>query len=196
MFTGIITDKGRLKAMERNNGLRLVVETAYDTTDIAMGASVACSGICLTVIAKTENTLSFDVSAETLDKTSLNSWQPGDYINLERPLKIGDELGGHIVTGHVDCVVSLTGLADDEASKRLTISMPEEISKFIAPKGSVTLDGVSLTVNDVRAYEFEVNIVPHTQVVTSFGEKQVGDKFNLEIDILARYLSRMATAVN
>jgi riboflavin synthase len=196
MFTGIITDKGNIKAIERNNGMRLEVETAYDTTAVDMGGSVACSGVCLTVVAKTATSLSFDVSEETLDKTSLATWQLGDSVNLERPLKVGDELGGHIVTGHVDTVVSLIALEIDAASKRFTISMPEEISSFIAQKGSVTLDGVSLTVNDVREHEFDVNIVPHTQMVTSFGEKKIGSKFNLEIDILARYLSRMGKAVN
>ncbi|MCK5041887.1 MAG: riboflavin synthase [Sphingomonadales bacterium] len=196
MFTGIITDKGTVTKLERDNGLRIEVKTAYDTADIAMGASVACSGVCLTVVAKTANTLSFDVSEETLDKTSLNTWAVGDSVNMERPLKVGDELGGHIVSGHVDCVVSVLGLVDDEASKRFTISMPENISQFIAQKGSVTLDGVSLTVNDVRDGEFDVNIVPHTQVVTSFGEKKLGDKFNLEIDVLARYLFRMGKTIS
>ena len=196
MFTGIITDKGTVTKLERDNGLRIEVKTAYDTASIAMGASVACSGVCLTVVAKTANTLSFDVSEETLDKTSLGTWAVGDSVNMERPLKVGDELGGHIVSGHVDCVVSVLGLVDDEASKRFTISMPENISQFIAQKGSVTLDGVSLTVNDVRDGEFDVNIVPHTQVVTSFGEKKLGDKFNLEIDVLARYLFRMGKTIS
>lgn len=196
MFTGIITDKGTLEQLDHDNGLRLEVNTAYDTANIAMGASVACSGVCLTVVAKTNNTLSFDVSEETLAKTSLGTWAVGNSINLERPLKVGDELGGHIVSGHVDCVVELLGLESDQASKRFTISMPAEISMFIAQKGSVTLDGVSLTVNDVRDGEFDVNIVPHTQSVTSFGEKKLGDKFNLEIDVLARYLFRMGKTIS
>ena len=191
MFTGIITDKGTLKAASRDNGLSIEVETGYDTSTIDMGASVACSGVCLTVIGKSQNSLSFDVSEETIAKTNVGDWQTGDAINLERPLKVGDELGGHIVTGHVDGVVTISSIIDDEASKRFTLSLPKGLAPYVATKGSVTLDGVSLTVNEVRDDSFDVNIVPHTLSVTSFGGKKNGDRFNMEIDILARYLSRL-----
>ena len=191
MFTGIITDKGKLKAKARDNGLTIEVETGYDTSTIAMGASVACSGVCLTVVAKSAGCLSFDVSEETIEKTNVGDWNVGDAINFERPLKVGDELGGHIVTGHVDGVVTLEAMADDNASKRFTLGLPKTLAPFVASKGSVTLDGVSLTVNAVTDDSFEVNIVPHTLSVTSFGAKKLGDRFNMEIDILARYLSRL-----
>lgn len=192
MFTGIITDKGKLKAKNSNNGLTIEVETSYDTKNIAMGASVACSGVCLTVVAKADGLLSFDVSEETISKTNVGEWKVGDAINFERPLKVGDELGGHIVSGHVDGVVEIIDISDDAASKRLTIRLPKTLAPYVAEKGSVTLDGVSLTVNGVADDNFDVNIVPHTLEVTSLGEKKQGDKLNMEIDVLARYLSRLS----
>ncbi len=193
MFTGIITDVGRVKSSRRKKGLTIDVLTSYDTTSIDIGASVACSGVCLTVVSKSPSLLTFDVSEETLSKTNLNGWKEGTYINLERPLKVGDELGGHIVSGHVDCISKIEDIKDDGASIRYYISMPENIKKYISEKGSVTLDGTSLTVNGVEDTQFDVNLVPYTQAMTSFQYKKVGDKINVEVDVLARYLARMTT---
>jgi len=199
MFTGIVTDKGRITAVQRGQnadqgagqGMVLELATSYDTASIDIGASVACSGVCLTVVGKTAETITFDVSQETVSKTTLGDWVTGDFVNLERPLKVGDELGGHIVSGHVDGVVEVLATEDETNSRRFKISLPREFAPYIAPKGSVTLDGVSLTVNGVGDGYFDVNIVPHTRQVTSFGEKAVGDRINLEIDVLARYLDRL-----
>ncbi|MGY8985795.1 MAG: riboflavin synthase [Sphingomonadales bacterium] len=191
MFTGIITDLGKVNALKRDNGLTIELSTSYDTSTIDIGASVACSGVCLTVINKKKGILFFDVSEETLLKTNISDWVKGFYVNLERPLKVGEELGGHIVTGHIDCVSEITDISVDGASKRYLISMSKKIKKLIAEKGSVTLDGTSLTVNGVGEDWFDVNLVPHTQVMTSFQFKKTGDKLNVEVDVLARYLARM-----
>jgi riboflavin synthase len=191
MFTGIVSDLGQVAVIERRKGLRLTLKTAYDLGTIDMGASIACSGVCLTVVGKDKDMLSFDVSEETLSKSSLDGWTEGTGVNLERPLKVGEELGGHIVSGHVDGVVEVLDITDDGESKRFTISLPNELARFVAPKGSVTIDGVSLTVNGVGEREFDVNIVPHTFNVTAFQYKKPGDRLNMEIDLFARYLDRL-----
>ncbi|WP_321392031.1 riboflavin synthase [Emcibacter sp.] len=196
MFTGIITDIGKVRKIEHRGDTWMEIETAYDTTTIDIGASIACSGVCLTVVDKGEDWFSVDVSAETLSCTSLGDWTEGTRINLERALKVGDELGGHIVTGHVDGVGEVIFCEPEGDSHRIRFTMPEAIARYIAPKGSVTINGTSLTVNEVgmddqgRHY-FGVNIIPHTQEKTTFGEISVGDRVNLEIDILARYVARM-----
>jgi riboflavin synthase len=195
MFTGIITDIGTITAAESRGDLRLTVSTGYDTAGIAIGASVACSGVCLTVVAKAPHSLSFDVSAETRRATAAGLWQPGARLNLERALKVGDELGGHIVTGHVDAVGQILAIEAEGDSKRFTFRMPASIASYVAPKGSICLNGVSLTVNAVtdhaEGHNFTVNIIPHTADWTSFGSAKVGDEVNIEIDVLARYLFRM-----
>lgn len=195
MFTGIITDIGTITAVEERGDLRLTVATAYDTGGIAIGASVACSGVCLTVVGKTAGSLSFDVSAETRRATARQMWQTGARLNLERALKVGDELGGHIVTGHVDGVGRITDIAPEGDSKRFTFQMPASVAPYVAPKGSICLNGVSLTVNDVSdddlGHWFTINLIPHTADWTTFGTAAVGDEVNIEIDVLARYLFRM-----
>jgi riboflavin synthase len=195
MFTGIITDIGTIASVEERGDMRLVVSCGYDTTGIAIGASVACSGVCLTVVAEAPGTLSFDVSAETRRCTAAGMWAPGSRLNLERALKVGDELGGHIVTGHVDAVGQIVAIEPEGDSKRYTFAMPASIAPFVAPKGSICLNGVSLTVNSVvdsaDAHHFSVNIIPHTAEWTTFGSAQPGDEVNIEIDVLARYLQRM-----
>ena len=191
MFTGIITDVGRVTLMEDRGDTRIAIKTAYDTSTIAIGASVACSGVCLTVVEKSADELSFDVSAETLSRTNLGDWGVGTLVNMERSLKVGDELGGHIVTGHVDAITPITSIEDEGASKRFTFAMPERFTYMIAEKGSACVNGVSLTVNTVSDDAFSVNLVPHTQEMTSFHAAKVGDMVNVEIDVLARYLARM-----
>ena len=191
MFTGIITDVGSVWAVEKPGDTRFVIETAYDTASVAIGASICCSGPCLTVVAKGADWFAVDVSAETLSKTTLGAWQPGTKVNLERALRIGDELGGHLVTGHVDTMVKIVDCRPDGASLRLQVAAPAEFMRYIAPRGAVTLDGISLTVNDVDGDRFGVNIIPHTQSVTSLGELKPGDTVNMEIDLVARYLERL-----
>jgi len=195
MFTGIITDIGTITSVEARGDLRVTVSTGYDTGSIAIGASVANSGVCLTVVSKTANSLSFDVSAETQRCTAKGMWQAGARLNLERALKVGDELGGHIVTGHVDAVGRITDIAAEGDSKRFTFQMPASVAPYIAPKGSVCLNGVSLTVNEVvdddLGHWFTINIIPHTAGCTTFGTAAVHDEINIEIDVLARYLFRM-----
>ncbi len=195
MFTGIITDVGKISAIEQQGDTRYVIETSYDPAGIALGASIACDGCCLTVVEKGtmngSNWFAVDASKETLDCTSLGDWAEGRPINLERALKVGDELGGHIVSGHVDGVGEITDIRDEGDSKRFTFRVPNDLKKYIAPKGSVTLSGTSLTVNEVEGDTFGVNIIPHTQEVTTWGHAKVGDKINLEIDVLARYVARL-----
>jgi riboflavin synthase len=195
MFTGIITDIGTVQGVESRGDLRVSVATAYDTAGIAIGASVACSGVCLTVVAKAPGLLHFDVSAETRRRTAAGMWQPGARLNLERALKVGDELGGHIVTGHVDAVGQIIAIDPEGDSRRFTFRMPAEIAPYVAPKGSICLNGASLTVNSVvdgaDGHDFTVNIIPHTAEWTTFGTAAVGDEVNIEIDVLARYLFRM-----
>lgn len=195
MFTGIITDIGTITEVEERGDLRVTVATAAATASAAIGASVASSGVCLTVVGKTAGSLTFDVSAETRRCTAAQQWQPGARLNLERALKVGDELGGHIVTGHVDAVGRIAAIAAEGDSRRFTFQMPASIAPFVAPKGSICLNGVSLTVNSVSDDElghwFTVNIIPHTADWTTFGTAQAGDEVNIEIDVLARYLFRM-----
>ncbi|WP_109807902.1 riboflavin synthase [Sphingosinithalassobacter portus] len=197
MFTGIITDIGTIETVENRGDLHIRIATSYPTGDIAMGASIACSGVCLTVVDKGEGWFAVDVSGESIARTASGMWVAGRRLNLERAMKVGDELGGHIVTGHVDGIGEVVDIVADGASHRLTISAPREIAPFLAPKGSITVDGVSLTVNDVRDHDettdFDLNIIPHTFTVTTLGALDVGQLVNLEIDVLARYLKRMET---
>ena len=191
MFTGIITDVGRVRAIQHADDGRLEIETAFDTGDIAIGASVACSGCCLTVIEKGAGWLAFEASGETRRLTTLGTWHEGTTVNLERALKAGDELGGHIVSGHVDGMAELVARETEGESLKLTFRAPDVLAPFIAAKGSVTLDGVSLTVNTALARDFTVNIIPHTQEQTTLGGLAVGGAVNLEIDMLARYVARL-----
>ena len=191
MFTGIITDLGRVRSVSPGGVTRIVLETAYDTAAIAMGASIACNGACLSVVDKGPGWFAVDTSAETLARTTIGSWRPGTPVNLERPLKLGDELGGHLVSGHVDGLAEITERRPDGDSLRFEIRVPAAFQRFIAPKGSVALDGVSLTVNEVEGELFGVNVIPVTQRETSFGKLAPGERVNLEIDMLARYLARL-----
>ena len=193
MFTGIITDVGRIAACEKRGDLRARITTAYDTGAIDIGASIACDGVCLTVVALGPDWFDVDISAETVSKTNIgaNGWAVGQRINLERALKVGDELGGHIVSGHVDGVAEVVARRDEGDSTRLTFRAPADLAGFIAPKGSVALNGTSLTVNEVEGREFGVNLIAHTKTVTTWGDVAVGDLVNLEIDTLARYVARL-----
>lgn len=198
MFTGIITDIGRLAAVnQRDQGVGLRIETAWDPAGIVIGASIACAGVCLTVTALPERGDSgrwFEVEAweEALRLTSIGGWQPGTRINLERSLKIGDELGGHMVSGHVDGLAEIIAIKDEGEARRFTLRAPGALARFIAPKGSVALDGTSLTVNGVTDAEFDVLLIRHSLAVTTWGERAVGDKVNLEVDQMARYAARLA----
>ena len=195
MFTGIVTDIGTVTKAEQRGDLRLTVQCGYDMATVAIGASIACSGACLTVVDKDSDWFAVDVSAETVSKTAASLWREGTRLNLERALRLGDELGGHIVTGHVDGVAEVLGVWAEGESHRVGMRIPEELARFIAPKGSITLDCVSLTVNDVRDEGGEthcsVNIIPHTAQATTFGDIAVGRHLNVEIDVLARYIDRM-----
>ncbi len=198
MFTGIITDIGTIKAVEQRGDLRVTIATGNPTGTIAIGASVACSGVCLTVVSRAGNDFCVDVSGETQSCTAAGQWTQGRRLNLERALKVGDELGGHIVTGHVDAVGKVTAVEAAGDSTRIAIQVPGEIAPFVAPKGSICLDGVSLTVNSVtdngEGAEFTINIIPHTAQWTTFDTVRPGDELNIEIDVLARYLARMQGA--
>jgi riboflavin synthase len=191
MFTGIITDMGRIAALEKRGDLRARITTGYDTATIEIGASIACDGVCLTAVALGPDWFDVDISAETVSRTNLDLWAEGRTINLERSLKVGDELGGHIVSGHVDGVAEIVAMSDEGDSTRLTLRAPEALAKYIASKGSVALNGTSLTVNEVADCTFGINVIPHTQEVTTWGRAQVGDRVNLEIDTLARYVARL-----
>lgn len=191
MFTGIITDMGRIAALEKRGDLRARITTGYDTATIEIGASIACDGVCLTAVALGPDWFDVDISAETVSRTNLDLWTEGRTINLERSLKVGDELGGHIVSGHVDGVAEIVAMSDEGDSTRLTLRAPEALAKYIASKGSVALNGTSLTVNEVADCTFGINVIPHTQEVTTWGRAQVGDRVNLEIDTLARYVARL-----
>jgi riboflavin synthase len=195
MFTGIITDVGTVEALEQRGDLRAVVKAHYETQTINDGASIACSGACLTVVDKGADWFAVDISKETLDHTTLGAWSVGSRINLERSLRIGDELGGHMVSGHVDGVATVLSLIDEGDSRRLTIRVPGRISRFIASKGSVALDGISLTVNEVEADVFGVNIIPHTWEETTLADVGPGSRLNVEIDMLARYVARLTEQV-
>ncbi|MCH8685459.1 riboflavin synthase [Pedomonas mirosovicensis] len=195
MFTGIITDIGTVRSIEQRGDTRIVLGTAFDLSTVEIGASIACSGVCLTVVDKGEDWFAVDVSGETLARSALASWQAGTPVNLERALKVGDELGGHIVTGHVDAVGRITSIVPDGASRRIQFQIPKALAPYVAQKGSVTVDGISLTVNAVEDSAegalFEVNIIPHTQACTTLGQAKVGDAVNIEIDVLARYVARL-----
>ncbi len=194
MFTGIITDIGRIEKLENRGDLRARIATAYDTATIDIGASIACNGVCLTAVALGPGWFDVDISAETVSKTIVGTWAEGSRINLERALKVGDELGGHIVSGHVDGVAQIIEMRDEGDSTRITFRAPETLARFIAPKGSVALNGTSLTVNEVDGSDFGINVIPHTQEVTTWGDAAEGDLVNLEIDTLARYVARLAEA--
>jgi riboflavin synthase len=196
MFTGIITDVGRIAEIERRGDVRFIVETAYDTAAIALGASVAHSGCCLTVVATWPGRYAVEASAETLSKTSLGDWVVGTRVNLEQSLRLGDELGGHLVYGHVDGLATLVDRRPEGDSLRLVFAVPRALGRFVAPKGSVALDGVSLTVNEVLdeaggTVRFGVNLIPHTQTCTTFQDSNPGHRANFEADMLARYVARL-----
>ena len=191
MFTGIITDIGEIAGIVHESGTKLTLSAPFSTDSVKIGTSVACSGVCLTVVEKKQNTLVFEASEETLGKTSLGRWQKGTKINLERSLKAGDELGGHFVMGHVDAVAEILEISTLEGAKNLTLSLPGAMLSLVAKKGSVAIDGVSLTVNAVSNETFEVAIIPHTEKVTTLGRLKIGDKVNLEADVFARYSARL-----
>lgn len=191
MFTGIITDLGEVRSIEQRGDTRIEIKTSYDTAGIELGASIACSGPCLTVVEKGDDWFAIEASAETLKRTTIGGWVVGCKVNTERALKLGDELGGHIVSGHVDGIVEITATKVEGDSKRFEFKAPEELKNFIAEKGSVSLEGVSLTVNEVVGSTFGVNIISHTQACTTFAEKSEGDRINIEIDMLARYVGRL-----
>lgn len=191
MFTGIITDIGIIRALEPKGDLRVRIATGYETAGIDLGASIASDGVCLTVVALGPDWYEVQVSAETVAKTNLGDWAVGRRVNLERALKLGDELGGHIVSGHVDGVAEVVGLREEGESTRLRFRASDHLAGFIAPKGSVALNGTSLTVNEVEGAEFGVNLIPHTKTVTTWGDVALGDRVNLEIDTLARYVARL-----
>ncbi len=202
MFTGIVTDVGEVAATtELPQGVRFRIDTAYDPRSIAIGASIACAGVCLTVVKLPDagsNERWFEVEAweEALRLTGASSWRKGKRINLERALKIGDELGGHIVSGHVDGMATIVEHKDEGEAVRFTLEAPRDLARFIAPKGSVALDGTSLTVNHVDGVRFDVLLIQHSLQVTTWGERQVGDHVNLEIDTMARYAARLAQAAS
>jgi riboflavin synthase len=191
VFTGIITDVGRVRAVEdRGGGRRLVLSTGYDLKSVEIGASICCSGACLSVVEKGRGTFAVDVSRETLTKTTLGVWVESRLVNLERSLKLGDELGGHLVSGHVDGVAEVVRALSDGDSLRVQFRAPAPLHRFIAQKGSVTIDGVSLTVNEVEGEVFGVNLIPITRTSTTLGDLRSGDRVNLEVDQLARYVAR------
>ena len=200
MFTGIITDIGRVATVEMRGDMRARIACGYDMTGVDLGASIACDGVCLTVVAKRTDGgtgwFDVDIAAETLGKTNIGAtgWAVGKRLNLERALRVGDELGGHIVSGHVDGVARIIAAHREGDSLRLTFEAPAALARFIAPKGSVALNGTSLTVNEVEGNRFGINLIPHTQQVTTWGDARTGDAANLEIDTLARYVARLAEA--
>ena len=196
MFTGIVTDMGEVIAMDKQGDLRVRIATSYPAAGIAIGASIACEGVCLTVVATgipPRDWFDVQISAETVSKTNIggNGWHPGRRVNLERALKVGDELGGHIVSGHVDGLAEVVAVRPEGDSLRVTFRAPDALARFIAPKGSVALNGTSLTVNEVAGADFGVNFIPHTREVTTWGRVAVGDLVNLEVDTMARYVARL-----
>ncbi len=202
MFTGIITDKGVVASIVKNDGgdLRLGIKTAFDLSTVDIGASIACSGCCLTVVEKQDDIFFVDVSAESISKTTIGDWVEGSIVNLERALKMGDELGGHIVSGHVDGLASLESVVVEGESWRLVFAVKPDLAAFLAPKGSVTLNGVSLTVNEVSDLDgkttFGINVIPHTWEQTNIGALKAGDNVHIEIDMLARYVARLSDINN
>lgn len=195
MFTGIVTDIGTVRALDRRGDLRARIATGYDVAGLDLGASVACDGCCLTVVDRGTDAdggwFDVDVSAESLSRTRLGDWTEGFRVNLERSLRLGDEMGGHIVSGHVDGVARLVAMRGEGDSTRLTFDVPADLARYVAPKGSVALNGTSLTVNEVEGTRFGVNVIPHTQSATTWGDAAEGDRVNLEIDTLARYVARL-----
>ena len=195
MFTGIITDIGRVVAADQRGDLHVRIATAYDPDTIDLGASIACDGCCLTVVDRGTddggNWFDVTISAESIGKTTAGDWTPGRRLNLERALRVGDELGGHIVSGHVDGLAEIVAIAEEGESTRVTLRAPAGLARFIAPKGSVALNGTSLTVNEVEGRAFGINFIPHTKQHTTWGDVAVGDRVNLEIDTLARYVARL-----
>lgn len=191
MFTGIVTDLGRVRALDKRGDTRIEIETAHDTAELDLGASIACSGPCLTVVEKGPGWFAVDASAETLARTSLGDWVVGTPVNLERAMRVGDELGGHIVSGHVDGVATVLDTVPEGDSVRFRFAAPDAFERYVASKGSVALDGVSLTVNEVDGATFGVNIIPHTLQRTTFGTLGTGDRVNFEVDTIARYVARL-----
>jgi riboflavin synthase len=194
MFTGIVTDIGEISSVKpggQAGDRRFIVRTRHDMQPIPIGASIACSGCCLTVVEKGGDWFAVEVSAESLDKTHLGDWQAGSRINLELSLKLGDELGGHLVYGHVDGVGRIVSMTPEGGSVRFVFEAPAEVARFIAAKGSLAIDGISLTVNEVDKNRFGVNVISHTQAVTTMGQAKVGQRVNLEVDMLARYVARL-----
>jgi riboflavin synthase len=191
MFTGIITDIGELVSLDKQGDWRLRIKTNWETTEITIGASIACSGICLTVIERDDNYFDVAASMETVFVTTLQNWQIGTKINLERALRMGDELGGHIVSGHVDGIATITDIKPEKDSHHIRFEIEDTLNGLIASKGSVSIDGISLTVNSAANNSFDVNIIAHTWQETTLGNRAVGDTVNLEIDMLARYVARL-----
>jgi len=191
MFTGIISEVGRITVIDKTGDWRITIAAPRTGADLVLGASVSCNGVCLTVIELVACGFVVQTSQETLDKTCAKFWQPGTRLNLERALRMGDELGGHIVSGHVDGIAKVMSCTPEKDSLRFVVELPESFAAFIAPKGSIALDGISLTVNEVQGCRFGVNIIPHTQTETTLGERQSGDMLNFEIDPIARYVGRM-----
>jgi len=196
MFTGIITDVGEVLGAEELGDTRFILGTTHDVNAVDIGASIACSGVCLTVVdkgkdQKTGDWFAVDASAETLSCSNLGDWKKGTPVNLEHSLRIGDELGGHLVSGHVDALAEIVGIRPEGDSLRFEFEVPDDLKRYVASKGSISLNGVSLTVNEVDDNRFGVNIIPHTQKMTTFGTAGIGDKINMEIDILARYVARL-----
>lgn len=194
MFTGLVSDVGELRKIEKRGDTQLTIATLYKVDLINIGASIACAGICLTVIAKgnaSDRWFAVSASGETTDRTTIGDWRVGQRINLERPLRLGDELGGHIVAGHVDGVAKIVGIRLQGDSKRMMVEIPDDLARYVAPKGSVALDGVSLTVNEVEGARFTINVIPHTLGATTLGEADAGTRLNFEADLLARYVSRL-----
>ena len=199
MFTGITTDIGTVRSAEQRGDLRLAIASGYDMGTVDLGASIACSGVCLTVVDKGQDWFAVDLSTETLARTAKDLWVAGGRLNLERSLRVGDELGGHIVSGHVDGTADVVGVSPEGGSTRIELRAPPSLAPYLAPKGSITLDGVSLTVNEVAANDgsavhFSVNIIPHTAKITTFGTISVGRQLNVEVDVIARYLDRLLAA--
>lgn len=191
MFTGIIQDVGHINVVDRAGDWVITISAPRMIKDLVIGASVACSGVCLTVVNIFDSTFVVQVSQETLSKTCIKDWSVGSRINLERALRLGDEFGGHIVSGHVDGVVTVVGRHPQGDSLRFTFEVPQDYAQFLAPKGSIALDGISLTVNEVEGCRFGVNIIPHTQTATTIGTKDIGDRLHFEVDLIARYVERM-----
>jgi len=199
MFTGLVSDVGEVRRVEKRGDTHIVIATHYDVAAMDVGASVACAGICLTVVDKgtakkgkaKDHWFAVTASGETLSKTTIGRWKAGDKVNLERPLRVGDEFGGHIVTGHIDGIAEVVSITPEGESVRMVFQAPKALARYVAEKGSIALDGVSLTVNEVEGARFGVNIIPHTSKVTTFGRLKPGSKVNLEIDLLARYVARL-----